>query len=99
MDKESTVIPTVITERTAEKLSEVLSHGLVGSIAYNGGELTGFSMKVSQGDCLLTIRAHFPAGHMVAWVGSPNPIDCLLKASRDIARNVLNWKVDKYRIG
>lgn len=83
--------------RRAGKLEEVLDHGLAGSIAYQGGELTGFSMKVGNADYLVTLRAYFPAGHRVSWVGAKSMTEVLLKSERLAASGQLDWGKDKYK--
>lgn len=83
--------------RRAVKLEEVLTHGLSGTIAYQGGELTGFSMKVGNVDFLLTLRAHFPAGHLISWVGASSMVEVFLKAERLAAEGRMEWHGDKYR--
>jgi hypothetical protein len=83
--------------RRSEKLAEVLDHGLSGTIAYQGGELTGFSMKIGNVDFLITLRAYFPAGHRISWVGAASMVECILKAERLAAEGGLSWAKDKYR--
>jgi len=83
--------------RRAVKLEEVLDHGLAGAIAYGGGELTGFSMKVGNVDYLVTLRAVFPAGHRISWVGAANMTEAILKAERLAVNGDLDWSQDKYR--
>lgn len=78
-------------------LEECLDHGLIAAVAYSGGEMNGMSFKMKQDDYLLTIRAEFPAGHMVCHVGGVTIADVLLKASRDGFEDNLHWTKDKYR--
>lgn len=78
-------------------LEECLDHGLFAAVAYSGGEMTGMSFKCGEDDYLLTIRALFPAGHMVSHVGGVKIADVLLKASRDGFSDKLDWSKDKYR--
>lgn len=88
----------VTTTKKANKLEEVLLHGMMGSIAYAGGELSGFSMKIGQVDYLITLRARFPAGHMISWVGGENMVEVFLKAERLAASGELSWRQDRYRM-
>lgn len=97
MSKESLGTLQVEVGRRAEKITEVLDHGLAGSIAYQGGVLTGFSMRVGQVDFLITLRASFPGGHKIAWVGAENMTEVILKSERLAAGNALEWRNDKYR--
>lgn len=92
------VQPTQVPiSRRAKKLEEVLDHGLAGSIAYQGGELTGFSMKIGNVDYLVTLRAYFPAGHRISWVGAESMTEVILKAERLAAEGGLQWKEDRYK--
>jgi len=87
----------VDVSRRAAKLEEVLDHGLAGAIAYNGGELTGFSLKIGNVDYLVTLRAFFPAGHRISWVGANSMTEVILKAERLAAGGLLDWLEDKYK--
>ena len=69
---------------------------LVGSIAHAGGELTGFSVRFSEVDCLLTLRAVLPAGAQVAFVGAPTLADCFRRAVNEAYRDNLRWREDNY---
>ncbi len=84
-------------ERRTVALEECLDHGLFAAVAYSGGEMTGMSFKCGEDDYLLTIRALFPAGHMVCHVGGVKIADVLLKASRDGFSDKLSWSKDRYR--
>lgn len=87
----------VETTRRAAKLEEVLDHGLSGSIAYQGGDLTGFSMKIGNVDYLVTLRASFPGGHKVSWVGASSMTEAILKCERLVVEGKLEWVPDKYK--
>ena len=69
---------------------------LVGAIAHGGGQLTGFSIKVSEVDCLLTLRAKFEGEGMVCFVGAPDIGDCLRKGVVEAYHNRLRWRADAY---
>ena len=90
-----------IIERKAEREREdaLLSiyGGLVDSVTQEGGELVGLSMKLEFGECLLTLRARFPAGYMIAFVGAEDIPGCLVKATRDSGKGRLAWRLDKYK--
>lgn len=87
----------VKVSRRADKLEEVLDHGLAGTIAYSGGEFSGFSLKVGNVDFLLTVKAHFPAGHRVCHVGASSLVEVFLKCYRLAVANELVWNQDKYK--
>lgn len=97
MTKEEQKVELQTEVRRATKLEEVLDHGLSGKIAYSGGDLTGFSMKIGNSGYLLTLRARFPGGHMVSWVGAENMTEVILKSERLASQEALEWNKDKYR--
>lgn len=71
--------------------------GLASGVQRAGGELTGFSVKFNEHDTFMTLRADFPAGGMVAFVGSDDLAGCLVKAHREAKSDALRWKDDKWR--
>lgn len=88
-----------IEERAARRDKRVLSAihgGLEAGVARAGGQLGGFSVKLSEYDCLLTLRAEFPGGAMVAFVGGADLPDVLIKGSRAARSDGLRWKKDKW---
>lgn len=70
--------------------------GLQKAVEHNGGELLGLSVKFGQADCLVTLRAVFPGGRMVAFVGGDSLMSCLVKVHRDGFDGKLKWRTDKY---
>lgn len=79
------------------KMELALSGGLEDAIGHSGGVLLGVSLKISEYDCLMTLRAEFPGGGMVAFVGGSGIKECFLKAMLASRRDLLRWKEDKYR--
>lgn len=73
-----------------------IEFGLEDAVARSGGELLGFSAKLSGGDCLLVLRARFPGGSQVAFVGGGTLADALRKAVREGNGDRLTWRADKY---
>ena len=69
---------------------------LEGSISHSGGVLSGISVKFSEVDCLMTLRARLPAGRRVAFVGAATLADCFRRAVNDAYRDNLRWKEDRY---
>ena len=89
----------VSEQRTAKKhdmLIRVVEFGLVGSVAHSGGVLTGFSVKIEEWECLMTIRAIKDDVPKISFVGSDSLLNCLLKAERDARNDKLVWREDKY---
>lgn len=71
--------------------------GLEESVELAGGELTGISFKVGDYDVLGVLKAEFPGGAMVAFVGASSIGAVLHKAMLEARRDGLRWKKDSYR--
>lgn len=84
------------TSKRHDQLIRVLEFGLEGAIGHSGGVLTGFSVKISEWECLMTVRAVRGDVPVVAFIGSDNLINCLLKAERDASADKLKWREDRY---
>lgn len=97
MSQEDEALVKKSTNRRAESLEECLDYALKGAVAYSGGIMTGLSMRMGDSDYLLTLRADFPAGPMVTWVGGTNIVEIFLKAVRETNDGKLSWRIDKYR--
>lgn len=69
---------------------------LVGSIAHAGGVLTGFSVKFSDSDCLMTLRAVIGSRPMVSFVGCPDLSSCFRKAVVEAYHDGLKWRKDEF---
>jgi len=87
----------VIQAKYDKALVAAVEFELEGAVAHAGGELYGLSVKFSQVDCLLTLRAVLPAGSMVAHVGGQTLADCFRRAVNEAYQDKLSWKEDKYR--
>lgn len=94
-------LDVLMAERMKKERSAVLLAvygGLEESVSRAGGELLGLSVKFGTSDCLLTLRAQFPAGAMVGFVGGEGLADVLRRASKDAARDEVKWREDKWRV-
>lgn len=69
---------------------------LVGSVAHSGGVLLGLSVRFSDVDCLLTLKANLPAGRMVCFVGGATLADCFRRAVNEAYQDKLRWKADRW---
>jgi hypothetical protein len=86
-------------ERTKREQLAVLQSvygGLSASISADGKELLGFSVKLSGGDCLITIRAMDGATSVISFVGSEDLPAALRKVVREAHRGQLRWRGNKY---
>ncbi len=77
-------------------LYRALTGSLASAIERGGGLLCGMSVKINGYDCLVTLRAEFPGGAQVAFIGGETPAGCFLKAMREAKSETLRWKADRY---
>ena len=77
-------------------LVRALEYELEGSVAHAGALLTGFSVKLGEGETLITLRAVLAGRNQIAFVGSGDLPSCLLKVIREAMGDKLRWKDDKY---
>lgn len=73
-----------------------LCGGLSDAVQHSGGVLGGFSVRISGGDCLLILKAEFPAGSQISFVGAEDFQDAVLKAVREARQDKLRWRADKF---
>ena len=83
-------------DRERTEVYRACSGGLADAVAEAGGLLQGLSAKLSGADCLLTVRAEFGPGRMVAFIGGEDLAACLRKAMREARSDSLRWKEDQY---
>ncbi len=82
-----------------KKLLLAVYGGLDSAVSQAGGNLTGLTIKFSGVDCLLVVKARFPAGPVVAFVGADDLAGCFIKATREAGSDALRWRADKYARG
>ena len=73
--------------------------GLEQAVAHAGGVLQGLSIRIDEYEVLVTIKAEFPAGAQVAFVGAEDVAGALRKGMREAERDMLRWKADKWAQG
>lgn len=83
--------------RRYNKIVECVEFDLHRAITHAGGQLTGFAYKARPSDTLLIIKADFPAGSLVAFVGADDLGTALIKAVREGYGDKLRWREDSYR--
>jgi hypothetical protein len=71
--------------------------GLEDGVTHAGGVLVGLSIKFNGFDCLLTLKAEFPAGMMVGFVGGDDLPHVIRKAAAEAVRDKVKWRQDKWR--
>lgn len=92
-------LEAIIEERQARRekgIIKAVEYGLVGSVGHAGGELVGFSVLYRGSDVLLVLKAVFPGGKQVSFVGSDTLGSALVKACREARADKLVWKKDQY---
>jgi hypothetical protein len=97
--KMTSALDASVEEKRAKQrlyVGKVCEGGLESAVSRMGGELRGFSVKMSGVDVLVTLRADFPAGRMIAFVGGSTLGNALAKAFRDGHSDALRWRVDKW---
>lgn len=87
----------VAGEKLRLNVGRVIDGGLQAAVRRAGGELTGFSVKCDDFDCLVVLKANFPAGAMVGFVGGETIGGTLLKAAREAKSDGVRWREDRYR--
>lgn len=83
-------------ERENRAILQAVHGGLDEAVHTQGGILLGFSVRLSGGDCLLTLRAEFDGEAMVAFVGSESLAVGLRKSVKQAHTRELNWQEDRY---
>lgn len=81
-------------ERDASLLA--LYGGLNDGVEHAGGVLLGMAVKFDGAGCLLTLKAEFPAGRMVSFVGGEDLAHVLRKGAAQAVRDNLKWREDKW---
>lgn len=71
--------------------------GLVSGVEHAGGDLIRISVSFDAVGCLLIIKAAFPAGVMVGFVGGEDMAQVLRKGAVDASRDLIKWRKDKWR--
>jgi len=66
------------------------------ALSKTGYVLEGFSVNLSGGDCLITLRGFKESKRFVAFVGAGDLGSCLVKALREAGADRLAWRADKY---
>jgi hypothetical protein len=82
-----------------DALVRALEFGLVGALANQGWTVRGFGIKISDLDCLMTIRVERDGKWFRSFVATDSMITCFLKAERQALGNTLVWGRDKYQKG
>ncbi len=85
-----------LQEEYDKQLVAAVEFELVGAIGHTGGVLVGLSVRYSEVDCLMTLRADLPAGRRIAFVGGASLADCFRRAVNEAYRDKLSWKVGQY---
>jgi len=85
-----------LTARRRQKAGKALDGGLESAVQRAGGELLGFSVKIGELDYLMTLRARFPAGRRVSFVGADSLVHLVPKVMVLAGNDELKWKEDKF---
>lgn len=83
-------------ERTNKAALAAITGDLESSIAYAGAILTGFSVRMEEGETLMTLRVILAGRRQVSFVASGTLAQCFAKAVREAKNDKLRWKADKF---
>jgi hypothetical protein len=78
------------------RVVDMLTGGFEELIDDQGGVCMGISIRSNQYQTLLVIRAVFPGGPFVGFVGAETGAEAVSKAYTELSHNKLTWKPDKY---
>lgn len=78
-------------------LVRALEFELSGALQASGATLLGFSVKIEEWECLMTLRAYRDDSMQIAFVGSDDVINCINKAVRAAKSGKIVWREDKWR--
>lgn len=73
-----------------------VEYELVEAVSYAGGQLHGFSVKLSGGDCLITLRLNLAGKEQISFVGGADLGSCLIKAVRLARADELKYRPSKF---
>jgi len=83
-------------EKRLRALGRAVDTELARAVSRAGGQLVGLTLKGGEFDSLMVIKADFPAGRMVSFVGASDWAGCFLKAVREAESDGLRWREDRF---
>lgn len=96
MDEQMTLLGEKRKLANQDAVYRAVDFELEGAVAHAGAVLTGFSVKLGDGEVLITLRASLAGRPQIAFVGSGDLPGCLLKVVREAMSDRLRWKDDQY---
>lgn len=84
------------TRRRQDAVVRALEFGIVKGLESQGAQLRGFSVRYSEWECLITVRARVEGAPCVTFVGSEDMIGCFVKLAREASNGGLRWKEDSF---
>lgn len=82
--------------RRHASIVRAVEYELSDALAASKRELLGFSVKLSGGDCLITVRCSFGGAREVCFVGAEDLGSALIKCVREGRTDKLKWRADKF---
>lgn len=83
-------------DRQREAVQLAVYGALIGAVERAGGQLNGLNVKFGEDEVLLILKAKFPGGHMIGYVGAEDLPQGMVKATREAGRDAIKWKPDKW---
>lgn len=84
------------TRRRYDAIVRAVEYDLLKAIEVNGTTLRGFSVRLGDWECLITLRATRNGSAEVCFVGAEDFGGCMIKCVREAKRDKLNWKADRF---
>lgn len=88
---------TELVARHGIAIIYLITGGFEHLVRAQGGSFQGFSMRGTEADCLLVVRAEFEGVYMVAFVPGRNGANCLAKCQKLLRAVKLVWRPDRYK--
>lgn len=79
-----------------DALVRALEFELVDELQTGGADLYGFSVKIDDWQCLITLRAFVDGVACVSFVGADNLAGVFVKSAQLAKKGELRWKVDRF---
>lgn len=87
-----------LVERYGYSVIYMLTGGFEHLVSGLGGKCLGISLRSTEGDALLVVRAEFDGVRMVAFQGAATGAGAIRKVEREIRKGTLRWRPDRFSV-
>jgi hypothetical protein len=84
--------------RFQKLLRKSIDGGLESAVTRAGGQLLGVSFKLGEWEVLMVLKADFPGGPQVGFIGASSIGECFVKGMMEAAADKVRWREDKWRV-